>query len=209
MMKISLFAMASLIALYSLQAQKLVKKSIVHSEISFFQIDANNCFKVDLQTSVSDELVVEAFIDGEYRKDLLIKISEEGSTLKVSAGFQPNFVNPNDKLSAHKVISIALKISLPELKRVQLFGSSSNISINGLYSDLNISLNDGRCILNEVSQNVFVQTQSGDITVNSLGATIEAKTRYGKIYRQEIPRGDSKFILNSTSGDIRINRTQG
>ncbi len=205
MIKSSLFLLMSLCALNATQGQKLVKKSLLPPKTDFFQIDTSNCFKVEVETADSNELQVEAFIDGEYRKDLLVKISEEGRTVKISAGFQPNFVNPNDKLSAHKVISIALKIRLPELKRVQLFGKSSNITISGLYTDLNVSLNDGRCILNSVSENVSVKTQSGDITVNSISAIVEANTKYGKIYRQKLPESDDRFVLNSISGNIWIN----
>ena len=122
------------------QAQKLIRKTLVHPEIEFFQIDSNHCFTVDLQTTGSKEMIVEATLEGEYYKDLLVQITEEGKTIKVSAGFQPNFVNPNDKLSAHKVISIALKISLPEYQKVQLFGSSSQVEVRGRYIDLDIRI---------------------------------------------------------------------
>lgn len=206
MKKSTLFLLLLCCGLNFLHAQKLIRKTLVHPEITFFQIDSNHCFIVDLQTVISEELVVEATIDGEYRKDLLVKITEEGKTIKVSAGFQPNFVNPNDKLSAHKVISIALKISLPEYRKVQLFGGSSQVEVKGRYTDLDISLNDGRCILNSVSENVRVKTQSGNITVNSQAATIRATSKYGKIHREEVPAGDFHFDLSSTSGDIRVNR---
>lgn len=206
MKKSTFFLLLLCCGLNFLQAQKLIRKTLVHPGIEFFQIDSNHCFKVDLQTVRSEEMVVEATIDGEYRKDLLVKITEEGNTIKVSTGFQPNFVNPNDKLSAHKVISIALKISLPEYQKVQLFGNSSQVEVNGRYTDLDIRLNDGRCVLNNVSENVKVKTQSGNITLNSQAATIRALSRYGKIYRAEVPAGDDHFDLSSTSGDIHINR---
>jgi hypothetical protein len=38
---------------------------------------------------------VAASIDGEYLQDLMVNVAQEGSTVLVSAGFQPNFVFPN------------------------------------------------------------------------------------------------------------------
>ena len=62
-------------------AQKVVKKSIVNPAISLVQIDVNNCFKIQLETTDTDEILVEAFIDGEYTQDLELTVKEEGSTL--------------------------------------------------------------------------------------------------------------------------------
>ena len=153
-------------------------------------------------------MMVEATIDGEYKNHLLLKIYEEGSTMRVSAGFQPNFVNPNDKLSAHKVISIALKITVPRYKNVFVYGNSSNVTVKGAYTNLKITLADGRCILDDVSETVEVITQSGNIFVNSPRADIKTVTKYGKIYRDPIPEGDYQFNLNTTSGDINLKKIE-
>jgi len=191
-----------------LTAQKIVKKSIVDGLIASFQIDANNCFKIHVNTSDSNEIVVAATIDGEYKKDLVLNVKEEGSRVLVSAGFRPNFENPNDKLSAHKVVSIALDIQLPKNKRVQLFGTNSNISATGTYDTLKITLNDGVSHLINVKGIAEIETQSGDIIVESESAEIVSKSKYGKVDKNQIPHGNSKYILKTVTGNIRFNRIE-
>ena len=189
-------------------AQKLVKKSIVNGDISHIQIDVKNCFEIDLATSEGNELLIEAQIDGEYDKDLLLNISEEGSTIRVSAGFQPNFVHPNDKLSAHKVVSIALKIVLPKQKDIHVFGTNCNVIVTGNYNFLKVSLNDGRCELNNVSENVEVVTQSGHISARYSHAAVSAKSKYGKVTGTISKKGNSEYNLSTVTGDILLKRVE-
>ena len=189
------------------QSQKIVKKSILNSSTSFIQIDLNNCFNIHLETLETNEMLVEAIIDGEYKEDLMLNVKEEGSTVLISAGFQPNFVPLNDKLSAHKVVSISLKVFLPRYKTVQLFGTNCNVFVSGAYQNLKVSLNDGQCTLFEVSELVEVITQSGNIFVNSTGATISASSKYGTIIKEQLPAGGDQFMLSTTTGNIRIKKS--
>lgn len=197
-----------LLTLQILYAQKVIKKSIVNTDISHIQIDAKNCFGIDLSTSDSDELIIEAQIDGEYEKDLLLNISEKGSTIVVSADFQPNFINPNDKLSAHKVISVALKVILPKQKDVHVFGTNCNVVASGIYDFLKVSLNDGRCDLTYVSEAVEVITQSGHISAKYSQATIRAKSKYGKVIGTISKKGNSDYNLSTVTGDILLKRVE-
>tara|TARA_R110000744_G_scaffold116711_1_gene218247 strand:+ start:256 stop:876 length:621 start_codon:yes stop_codon:yes gene_type:complete len=191
-----------------LHAQKKVVKTIENSNVSFIQIDGNNCFSLTLETVDISKIKVEASIDGEYLQDLLVNVKQEGTTVLVSTGFQPNFVFPNDKLSAHKVISISLKISIPKNLNVNIYGTSTNVGVTGHYANLKISLSDGNCTLNGRGKNVDVNTQSGNIELISTNAQIMATTKYGKIKREVIASGDDHFALNSVTGNIRIRKTE-
>lgn len=191
-----------------LPAQKVVKKSIVNSEIAVINIDVTNCYKLALDTDVGNEMVLEATIDGEYKNDLMLNSKQEGHTIHVSSGFQSIFKNPNDKLSAHKVISIALKIYIPENKSVVVYGSNCNVSVAGNYRKLKITLNDGLCILNNVSESVTVMTRSGDISAYTKGAEVKANSKYGNVQSDEIPAKDDRYDLTSITGNISIRKTE-
>ncbi|HCO83664.1 MAG TPA: hypothetical protein DIT95_09040 [Arenibacter sp.] len=192
----------------TLQAQKKVVKAIENPNFSFVQIDGRNCFSLALETVDSPKITVEASIDGEYLQDLLVSVKQEGTTALVSTGFQPNFVFPNDKLSAHKVISISLKISIPKDLDVNVYGTSTNVGVTGDYAKLKISLSDGKCILNGRGENVEINTQSGNIELITNNAQIMASTKYGKIKREAIASGDDHFTLNSVTGNISIRKTE-
>ncbi|MCR9263793.1 MAG: DUF4097 domain-containing protein [Flavobacteriaceae bacterium] len=194
--------------LVQLQGQKLVKKAFVGPRTDYIQIDAANCYTLTLNTAPINEVNVSASIEGEYAKDLLVSIEEEGATVRVSSGFHPNFINPNDKLSAHKVISIALEITVPEYKNVSVFGTHSEVQVEGRYSDLNIKLSDGRCILKNVSEIVQVNTQNGDIWLTALSGNVMAESAYGEVEQNQIPKGNHQYVLKTVEGNIHLRKTK-
>lgn len=191
-----------------LSAQKIIKKSIINPEIEAISIDVTNIFQLSVDTAQGNEVALEASIDGEYRKDVLVNLRESGHTLLVSTQFTPNFKNPNDKLSAHKVISIALKVLLPEQKRVTVFGTGCNVTAKGSYHSLKITLNDGRCLLENLSGYAEVATQSGNISVAAASAEINAASKYGKVAQNQIPSGDTVYELSSVTGDILLKKIE-
>lgn len=192
----------------TLTAQKVVKKTYVNANNDYIQIDSNNCYQVDLRTAAGDELLVEAIIDGEYKKDLVVNIAQEGHTVLVNTGFQPNFVFPNDKLSAHKVVSIHLRITLPEYHDIRLYGTNSNVNATGNYKNLKVDLADGVCELRNIGENVQVKTQRGTIYLFADKGEIAAKSAYGTVSGNSIPSGDSVYDLRSVEGDIHLQKTE-
>lgn len=189
-------------------AQKQLERKINASSISLLQIDATNCFEVQIETGSTDEIVVAAQLEGEYAKDLTLEVYENGSTLIINAGFRKAFVNPNDKLSAHKVVSIALHVFLPRWKKVQVYGTNARVLVEGDYKDLNIVLADGNCDLTEVSQNVTVKTQSGNITMRANDGNIEASSKYGQVSKIVLPKGFNHYNLSTVTGNIELKKPE-
>lgn len=201
---LSLFLLSTQILL----SQKVVKKTLLNTSAKYIQIDGANCFNITLETSKTNTFVVEATIDGEYKKDLLLNLFEEDGTVIVNTSFRPNFVNPNDKLSAHKVVSISLKIMIPVNKEVKVFGTNSNILAKGIYKNLSIILSEGQCLLKNVEGKVNVHTQSGEIKIFSNHADIKAYTKYGLIFN-EVENGHKyTYTLNSVTGNIYLKKTE-
>lgn len=188
--------------------QKIVQKVIENPVNQNIYIDTNNCFQVDLKTSSSKQLQVIASIEGEYLKDLVVKIEEKGNDVFVSAGFLPNFIMPNDKLNALEEVSIALYITIPIYANIQLFGTNSNVNATGKYNRLKITLADGDCILKNVTKKTEVKTQNGNIMVIAESGTIKANSNYGEVSKNKIPQGESSYILNSVQGNIELNKTE-
>lgn len=194
--------------LVNLHAQKLVRKAFIDPRTETIQIDAQYCYRIDLKTASSNEVEISASMEGEYAKDLLISIEQSGTTAMISADFQPLFINPNDKLSAHKVVSIALEIRVPEYKYVDVFGTNTNLYATGKFEDLNVTLSDGRCTLENVSESVEVTTQKGDIMVMAPSGNIVAESTYGNVEKGIIPFGYNQFILKTIEGDIFLTKTK-
>ncbi|WP_297764059.1 DUF4097 family beta strand repeat-containing protein [uncultured Muriicola sp.] len=202
------FFLFSLLAVNQGFGQKTVKKLFLNPDVTSIQIDTNLFFDVKVETSQEEALVLEASIEGEYQKDLALEITENGKTLFVAGKFQPYFNDPNDKLSAHKVVSISLYIRVPENKEVYLYGSSSNVMVEGNYKDLRVVLNDGKCTIREGGQKVSATTQSGPISLIIASGTVKALSKYGSISKEHIPKGNELFNLTSTTGNITITQAK-
>lgn len=188
--------------------QKLVTKAVANPESQRIYVAAKNCFQVNLTTAQSQELEVKATIEGEYLDDLIVKIEEQGKDIFVSTGFLPNFIHPNDKLSAHKVVSIALEISVPNNANIQVFGTNTNLIAQGQYKNLKVTLADGNCTLKNISAKADIKTQKGNIILNTESGTISTHSQYGKVSLHNIQKGNSEYLLRSVEGNIAVIKTE-
>lgn len=202
------FICCLLLISFGLRAQKKLQRVIFAQGISLVQLNSANCFKVEVHTSQGNEVAIEAEIEGEYTQDLDLKVNTNGTAILIEAGFVPSFENPNDKLSAHKVISILLKLTIPKNKDLEIYGTNSRVVIDGTYKGVKVALSDGVCQLNEVVGNVNVRTQSGSIDVMTKSAKIEANSKYGKVSPNQIPKGLSVYNLQTVTGNIELNKTE-
>lgn len=202
------FFLFTILAINQGFGQKTVKKVFLNPHVTSIQIDTNLFFEVKVETSQEKAMVLEAYMEGEYQKDLALEITENGNTLLVAGKFQPYFNKPNDKLSAHKVVSISLYIRVPENKEVYLYGSSSNVIVEGNYKDLRVVLNDGKCTIREVGQKVSATTQSGPISLIIAKGRVKAMSKYGNIAKERIPNGNEQYNLSTTTGNITITQAK-
>ena len=185
-------------------SQKLVEKEIINPETQFVEINTLNCFQVTLDTEATQRLKVEASIEGEYIKDLAIKVEEEGANIIISADFLPSFLAPHYKFNVHKAISISLSVTLPEYMNAAIIGTNSNVYVTGNYKKLSVTLADGNCSFDNVSEYVSAKTQTGEIVVHNAMGTIVAESEYGKVQKGTIAKGDHYFELHSVEGNILI-----
>jgi len=192
---------------FGLQAQKNIRKSIVNPRTAWVHVDTEHCFELVLGNSDSKEVLVKADIDGEYKDDLLIEIEEDGTTLIIRPDFRPDFRHPNDKLSAHKVISVRLVVLVPEYTNIKVYGNHTKVQANGIFSASEITLDDGQCAMKVEAETVEATTHSGDIYFESNGAMIEAVSRYGEVQGGPIAKGNGSVSLRSTSGNIFLKQS--
>ncbi|MEJ2584111.1 MAG: hypothetical protein P8Z38_03425 [Robiginitalea sp.] len=185
-------------------SQKRVTKTLVTRQISSIAIDCNLCYRVVLQTSDANEVSVEAQMDGEYEKGLLVNFREVGNTLFIETRFSPEFRFPNDKLGAHKVVSVSIRVTIPHDKETLLTASSCEVSTSGRYRDLKIVFNDGFCDLHHTAENTEVRTRTAPIVAHLKSGVVEAESRYGAVRLESLPEGDHHLKLYSTRGDISV-----
>ncbi len=184
--------------------QKTIHKSFIKEGVDQIFVDAKDSFEVVLKTTDSNSLTIKAEIEGEYSPNQLVNVFTDRNLLTIEPSFNAGFVMPNDKLSAHKVLSVSLFIEIPKQFKVKLTGNSTNAEIHGDYKDLRIELNDGNCTLYHVASKVTVHTIKGSINAYVDKATIDAHSTYGTLESDSIPLGTSQLNLKSQIGHIQI-----
>ena len=201
---VSFLAIGMLAGTSRLHSQKRITKTLLNPEITSISIDAALCYQIVLETVATEEVTVEAQMEGEYRTDLIVQLREAGATLFIEPQFRPEFTLPNDKLGAHKVVSVRLKISLPVDQNVVLSAATCDVRTSGRFRDLKIVFNDGSCQLGHVGENTEVQTGSASIRASLPSGVVEASSRYGEVLLEPIPPGDHRLQLSSTRGNISV-----
>lgn len=184
--------------------QKQVTKTLLNPQIQAINIDGSLAYEVELLTEGTQEVSVEARMEGEYGSDLMVLFKESGTTLFIETRFGPNFKMPNDKLGAHKVVSVRLKIILPEWQNVFLSGVSCQVMTSGVFRDLAIVFNDGGCELSHRANNTEVTTGSAPITAHLKSGVVDAQSKYGTVFMEPIPLGNHHMKLYSTRGHIAV-----
>lgn len=191
---------------YGLKSQKVVEKLFPLFETTSFQINAENCYKLRVSTHSLQEVLVKASMEGEYQNDIIITSKHEGATFFLETAFHKLFNNPNDKLSAHKIVSVFLDIVLPKGTSVKLLGGTTSINISGEYDKMEVVNMDENIILDSVKGNISVKSFSGNVFLNAELGNVEANSKFGTVYSKTILKGGSNFVLNTVNGNIYINK---
>ncbi len=192
--------------LTSAYSQRILSKSIPSIQGQLIHIDASRAFEVKLRSVNTSMISATAMTEGEYENDILLNIWEEGTNIRIAIDFRPERNDPNDKLDAHKVLSVSMDIAVPETCSLYLNGLSSEFAIEGRYKELKVSLEDGKCNLTSVYGTIEVLTDSADINLLSEAGAVEAISKYGTVVQEELPLGPAAIRLETKSGDVRISQ---
>lgn len=193
---------------YQVAAQKLIDETFSASEIKTIVIDGASIFKIDLQTRSSNAIHLITKIEGEYTPEIAVAYKIKDSTLYIRSVFRPSFALHNDKLSAHKVVSIEIALEIPEHLKIYLKSDIGSAKIKGKYAFITAELSQGNCVLEDFKGSGIVNTINGDVTVETNFAKIKAHTKYGSLLREAIVSGENTIKINSINGDINLKKTK-
>lgn len=200
----------SIILLFSInmKAQKVVESTIDAKNITTVVIEGDDMFNIKLTSGPVATITLKTKSEGEYSEDIVVLSTIKQDSLVISSAYQPLYVNHNDKLSAHKVISIELELIVPE--HLNIYGKSNIASaeVYGVYNTLILELSQGNCALKSFTGNAIINTIEGQIKLNTNYARVEAYTKTGTIIREEIASGNNEIKLNSVNGNISITNTK-
>ena len=190
------------------QAQKATNKSFSSKGISALVIDGNMVFKMHIETAKTQTISIQSLAEGEYSEEVVLITQIKNNMLYISSKFQPLFVGDNDKLSAHKVISVEHKLVIPEQLNLSISSSLASVFLYGNYNQVTTELINGSFLAKNFQGNLLVNTIHGDIKVETNQATAEVSSKHGKVDQAVLGNGNNQIILNSINGNITVTKSE-
>ena len=194
----------------SLFAQKKLFKTYDVSDIHTLFVESDDIFQIKLSTAQTDQITIYTQIEGETFESSLLHTKIVDGVLNITTGRTPDFIPFNDKLSAHKILSIVLEITLPEGLTLDVYSTLASVDAQGDYNQVRMNLGRGGCHLSSFRfrESVHINTISGNITVETRNTKILAQSRNGNIVIPKGITGVKTMDLQTIDGDITVVKSQ-
>ncbi|WAC00838.1 hypothetical protein N7U66_11255 [Lacinutrix neustonica] len=191
------------------QAQKVIEQSIENTAIKTVVIIDDAIFKIKIATTPRNKgIQLESKIDGEYAKDIILLTEMKNDTLFISSMFQPFFESKNDKLSAHKIVSVELVLVLPENLSVYAKSAIASAKIKGRYKRLTLEFAQGNTTIKNFIGEAIVNSVNGDIAIESNYALVKTSSKTGVVKEEPLNSGIHHITLNTINGNISVTKTK-
>lgn len=178
------------------------------SSISTIDVAGNTMFKIKITTKRIQTISMDLRVEGENNEQIVLQTNISNDTLFIGSAYQPMFIKPDDKLAAHKKISIELTLEIPENLNVLISSDIASVFANGSYKFLTAELLNGHFLAKKFQGNLQVDTLHGNISLETLAGLLDVHTKNGTIEKANIPLGRNQITLNSINGNISVKRTR-
>lgn len=186
-------------------SQKTLEKQFDASEIANLTIYSEMINKLTIVSEKTDKITIVTEIAGEHFEYVVVTASEENRTLRIGTAYSPYFIAQNDKLAAHKVISIEMQMTIPEFLNIEVETGIASVEARGKYRRFHASLKYGNCELIDFLGIADLKSWHGNIIVyagkNSWGKAFSKK---GSVTNDLPSRGKYSILAESMEGDISL-----
>jgi DUF4097 and DUF4098 domain-containing protein YvlB len=188
--------------------QKKSQEIIAAEGITSVRINSDEIFKIDVFTSKTDKITIKSGIAGETFETMRVNSEVKNGFLEITASRNPLFQDIDDKLAAHKVLSIVLEINIPENLEFWVDSSLAAVNMQGIYGLIELNLGRGDCRLDHFRGSGTINTLSGNINVNTQNCKIDASSRHGKENINSRALGGHHLELMSIAGNITVTQSE-
>ena len=188
--------------------QKQMQYRIPAEELKGIYIDSDEVFQIRVQASKIQEFKITAEVEGETFESVLVDPKQENDLWRIYIKRSIGFKAFDDKLAAHKVISIVLNIEIPENKELWVRSSLASLWAEGTFKYLNVNLMSGYCNLINYLGDGVINTLRGSIYIETSNAQVEAISRSGNNETENKSDGKYHLKLKSVDGNIRVSQSQ-
>lgn len=190
------------------QAQKTTNKTISSKGISEVIIDGSSVFKISIETIKANNISIQSYVEGENNEHVVLLTKIINNQLHISCPYQPLYVAANDKLSVHKLISIEIKLRIPEQLNISISSNIASVFMSGIYHKVTTELINGSFNAEKFNGNLLVNTIHGNIDLKTNLANVEVSSKHGTVEQEKLTPGNSFIVLNSINGNITVTKTE-
>jgi hypothetical protein len=188
--------------------QKNGQEIIEAKGIKGIMITSDQVFKIDVSSIKTDKITVKSEISGETFESMVINSEVKNGFLEINASRSPFFKELDDKLAAHKVMSIVLNITMPEGFEFWVESALAAVNMQGDYDLIELNLGRGDCNLKHFRGSGKINTRSGNIYVNTQNCNIDGTSRHGKENIESVAQGIHHLELKSITGTITVTQSE-
>lgn len=186
-------------------AQKVVQKQWDTTGIQRVQVLSDSIFKIEVKSVPGDQILVEAAIEGELYENLVLDGLNKEGILSLKVGLTPFFEAANDKLAAHKVVSVSLKIQMPEALTLVVSSRLADLLTEGPFRHVQAALYNGRLSMVNFKGTATLSTHHGPIDVEAFGPVYGIATSKNASVSNQLPKeGLLPIRAQSVNGAIRL-----
>jgi hypothetical protein len=209
MLKKILFSLLLVVGISEGISQKLVEKQLDATRFESLIISSEIINRLIITSKATNEISIVNKVVGENYENVLVTTSEENKTLKIGTSYSPYFIAENDKLAAHKVMSVDIELTIPNFLYVEVYTPIASISVTGNYSNFHAYLENGDCQLNDFLGNASIKTKHGNIKVHAMeNVSGRAFSTNGSVVNYLPGQAKYTIIAESRDGDISLLQTK-
>lgn len=199
---------ALLLISFSAFAQKEVSKVMDAGNLEKIVLSSDEIFRISIETAPVHSISIKSTADGEYFNDISLDSKILGKTLYLKSLFREALQGGFDKLSAHKVFAMEVKLQIPEDMSLEVSSNLASVFLEGDYENVLVQLKSGSFYSERFDGNAIINTYDGNIEMATGNALVDAQSRHGKVAVAQAPRGVHKIKLTSINGDIEVSETK-
>ncbi len=166
---------------FQLFAQRERLQIFSAEEIEEIIINADEIFKVQIEAASTKEIQLYTLSEGEYFNDIGVNVQQTLNTFKITTAYKEILTSGFDKLSAHKLYAVNLKLVIPENLKVTITSNIASIHAKGDFEFLEAELKSGECDLRNYTGKAIINTLWGNVYIETKRANVEAKTHHGSL----------------------------
>ena len=186
-------------------AQKRSEQTFDGQDIKTLLINSNAIFKISITAQPVQEISIQTITDGETYESSLLHTKIIDQRLEITTGRTPDFTPFNDKLSAHKVLSIELGITIPQDFNIDIYSTLAEVSLKGRYKELQINLGRGGFLGKDIRfRESVINTISGNVALTTKRADVTASSRNGEVIINSNLNEGPICSVESIYGDIEV-----